>query len=467
MIHLLRYGLGLVLLNASLANAAIMGWGQNGSEIIKDLNNPWFVKDENGKAFEVRYCVQVKQEFISLPVASIVVPLLIQSAFEYWRNDFKSAYDPVQTGVAKHTFKHVCNDTTDLTFYVGWLPQNIRERMPDLKHTIATTVRTEYDDVKLRAKGFVYIAPDKGPDALSVNNPDLIEQPWGLKGIKIGPLSTGGGLLQKVVAHEIGHIFGLSHADYNAAFSYFNVMNAQFGEMILSKRFDAEVREFFATPSLFNQETVPIPGFNLYFPFFNQLSTSVALYLGDDYSNGQERKGARKFFDLPADESLDIEIHFDKKEFSVSSYRDEGDNGFAPEQSFSSPWQMIEEVDATFMTMFRILNKNQTIFKFPIDEREGLVPGPMMRTIQAKTVFKNTDTGIQREVGVRANGANFILSGIDDKGLVPDVLGRLLNLDRFKGLHFSNQNQDIVDKKSQHKAMLHKVRSLRKKINKQ
>jgi hypothetical protein len=64
----------------------------------------------------------------------------------------------------------------------------------------AIAIRTEYDENKLRGRGFIYVAPAKGPQGLESKGSTI--DPWTI---------FDGGLLMVTIQHELGHVFGLQH----------------------------------------------------------------------------------------------------------------------------------------------------------------------------------------------------------------------------------------------------------------
>ena len=65
---------------------------------------------------------------------------------------------------------------------------------------IAAAIRTDYDPLTLRGRGFVYVSPEFGE-----LKPDI----EGLKGSRW--TQDNGRLLEKVLVHELGHIYGVRH----------------------------------------------------------------------------------------------------------------------------------------------------------------------------------------------------------------------------------------------------------------
>ena len=95
----------------------------------------------------------------------------------------------------------VSAETVDLRilFGVETLTQPEREYLQDPRKFIGITVRTDYDEVQLKGRGFMFISSDQGPNPYS-NSGDLIEKAWQYPK-----------LLQYALMHEFGHVFGFPH----------------------------------------------------------------------------------------------------------------------------------------------------------------------------------------------------------------------------------------------------------------
>lgn len=103
--------------------------------------------------------------------------------------------------------KAPCGDDTDLTFYLGKLPEGTTDESivamfdHEPEDVAGIAVRTAYDDKARRGRGFIYIAPHEG--AHSFARPEFVQRPWTILGNR---------LLRITIAHEVGHVFGLEHS---------------------------------------------------------------------------------------------------------------------------------------------------------------------------------------------------------------------------------------------------------------
>jgi len=207
----------LFSLALSFSSNVFAGWTSGGGELIKDSNNPWFV--ENTK--EVRYCTLIDTNNFSASEA--LINKVITKALDYWKKDFSknmildlgaSGY-----GITKQEFiKEECTDNTDLRFQFGVLTTKQKSYLVDPTKYVGIAVRTHYDQVNLKGKGFIYISPDNGP--LKFNIKEKMPNPW----------SQGdGGILHKVLTHELGHVFGIAHTNATST----HLMTIDFPEQTL------------------------------------------------------------------------------------------------------------------------------------------------------------------------------------------------------------------------------------------
>src|SRR3989339_632524 len=74
---------------------------------------------------------------------------------------------------------------------------------------VALAVRTQYDEKKLRAKGFIYFSPDSGK--MRVKGDEKIEIIWKYQKIFLG-----------ILKHEWGHVLGVTHDVKPFARSFFS-----------------------------------------------------------------------------------------------------------------------------------------------------------------------------------------------------------------------------------------------------
>ncbi len=215
---------GLTALNGtSLAG----GWVGGGGELIRDAVNPWYV----GNTDAVTACVEWDPAAFHLPPGMTDLQHdFIDKALAYWRRELDPAGhpSPFKLVVGGQQFKfEPCSEATELRFQFGILSQAQHSEMLragiDPLQAVSTTVRTDYDRVNLRGKGFIYVAADTG--ALRPAARSLYARPWA---------DPSGQRLVQVLAHELGHVFGLPHTPGNGAIRR-DLMNAGFPELVVNE----------------------------------------------------------------------------------------------------------------------------------------------------------------------------------------------------------------------------------------
>lgn len=176
------------------------GWSSGGGGLLKDAVNPWFLNNTK----TVRYCIAIDENNFGVSVAAARTQLL--KAIQFWKDDFQSAmmqtlprFGPVK--IATQDFAEVaCDQAPEIEFLFGILNQEQKVFLRDPAEFAAVAVRTHYDRVQLRARGFVYVSPVTGP--LAYNPEGVIEAAWS---------HQDGQLLYLTLVHELGHVFGVSH----------------------------------------------------------------------------------------------------------------------------------------------------------------------------------------------------------------------------------------------------------------
>lgn len=171
------------------------GWSSGGGELIGDTQNPWFVKNTK----EIKYCVEIDEANFGQTRA--ISEQRIENAIQYWKKEFAGHSLNLQLKVASQSFvKGSCSTDTGLRFQFGVLTEEQKEKMGDISRIIGVAVRTDYDKENLRGKGFIYIAPSRGP--LKIESEEIVAEPWA---------QYDGELLELILIHEMGHVFGLPH----------------------------------------------------------------------------------------------------------------------------------------------------------------------------------------------------------------------------------------------------------------
>jgi len=196
-------------------NEVPQGWVSSGGEIFDDSQNPWFLDD--GKP--IPYCIQVDSS--SFTASAGEVSRLVKLSLEYWKSEFKSNAESGVAMIAPPLDRFVettCDGGEALRFQMGYgtLSEEQARFLGTKAPHVSLAVRTAYDRVKLRGRGFVYVASDSG-EARHPKGSEYVDKHWQYSG-----------LLWRILTHEIGHVLGIPHFGHG-------LMSAFYPERILTK----------------------------------------------------------------------------------------------------------------------------------------------------------------------------------------------------------------------------------------
>ncbi len=353
-------GCFLWLLSSAFISTPICEGGaisSGGGFIYETEANPWFM--ENTK--EVPYCVEVDPTAFKLNQER--VEQIVVKALDNWKNVFRDLdHNRFQPGasdlvgrvrLATQTFiRETCGPSTALRFQFGRLSPPQRLYIPDTTFVIAQTVRTSYDEVNMRGSGFIYISADKGP--LKPSSPLIDENRW---------IFNNGIILYRVLAHELGHMFGLQHRGGKDA-----LMGTMHPEVISRKSTTADLatqdtHEVQRVLENLNVLSVQVP-----FTDANCLPESInGLPVLHDIPDLK-----KQFFNMPQDWHC-YRLDFEHNHFTVYGSPHKGD-----------PWEYLGETDVAnqsqeiSLELISIqLPAQQRVFsKLPPDSRaSGYLPG--------------------------------------------------------------------------------------------
>jgi hypothetical protein len=389
--------LAVVTLALFQTSAFAGGWSQSGGQTFKDALNPWFLSNVT----EVTYCIDVDTSTISATPGQI--DHAITRALQYWKKEFDLA-NHVETATVDGTditvridtqtfVKHTkCNGSEDIQFLFGYgtivTHQDIINFLQEPRNFIGVSVRTDYDLVNLKAKGFVYFSSDEGPNKF-FSGTETLDQPFAHDGI-----------LYRVIAHELGHIFGIPHMG-NIEASLFvgnnntsgvhvhsDLMSAQFPEWCVRKNVAASIE---------NQELEPF-------------------FLAPEYIvNCKVKSDAIQWLGLdPKYKCLEIKYEYDTDSpATVSASVDANspqvtvgtiDGKLNPNDDFRLSLEQAVTI---------VLNDQQKVFPTTIWTSFGYESGPSIwsYTFESTLVLNNKET---RSVSLKLGPKNYELLGIKD-----------------------------------------------------
>lgn len=378
------------------ANVQSGGWTSGGGELIRDQNNPWFLSNIQ----RVSYCIRVDETNFSLSKSTI--EQRVDEAIQFWKKEFASArnFSEVKVGTQNFEYNEDCSQA-DIAFQFGYLTTEQYEYIGNPRSHVGITVRTQYDKKYLKGRGFVYISPDSGPLAIDIEK--NTQNMWA---------AGDGYMLQWILIHELGHVFGIPH-DPSSKF--------------MDAAFPSDTVIEYAGDRLPIQRNLPWT----YFRFVG----------GDELKNAQCINGMGrpipesgrapyyKFFAVPI---LDYKSCFS---FSVSKdnvlkvYTKNYDNDFewvgkrllgtAKLKRVYPGWGKIQTGVTVYVTDQQVVfgkddlgNANYPIIRLYEKEPETLMHG----------VYKSLDGKVEKQLSINANVNGVIrISGVMDGVLFPDL----------------------------------------------
>jgi Putative peptidase family len=182
----------------SLTQSVFAATGVDNGVDKEDLarNSAWFLGDA-----PIKYCIEVDSEKLGIQASEAEQSL--QRALSAWKKYLKTRIE--YTGKPKQnssgsgfkepyvsvdfSFDAACEEKTDLRFLFATSSPEINKALKRFVNPNAYALRTQYSLNAGRGKGFVWVAPS-GTNKIDWKKPKV---------------------LQTVLMHEIGHIFGIGH----------------------------------------------------------------------------------------------------------------------------------------------------------------------------------------------------------------------------------------------------------------
>tara|TARA_B110001454_G_scaffold158569_1_gene147886 strand:+ start:22010 stop:23209 length:1200 start_codon:yes stop_codon:yes gene_type:complete len=369
------------------------GWVVGGGQIQSDTDNPWFLNNNKN----VRYCIQVDETNFSLKKPQL--EMIVERALKFWTRQFaESYYADADFPVGKQVFTYEdCAPSTDLRFQFGVLSLEQLQNLSGIDKKIAMAVRTDYDRVHLRGKGFIYLAPERGPLAL---DPELMwPKTWS---------EFDGWTTQLTVVHELGHVFGLSHSDriplMRDSYVRFVTTNNFWQHYTLDKvRSDFYLADLFKVRASYNQDTSSKRSGTCWFSIVNPNSPNYAVKPGS-WSPAEIR--LKKFFHLTINPLCAY------YEYSMQDGQYVLDLDFVSKSGDRQKVQLVErkngQRDIKWEPILKlVLPAEQRVFM----DRHGVLSskdfGMLETSVQFETYFHDPKTNVNRHIVVTITNKDF------------------------------------------------------------
>ena len=201
-----------------------------GGEFMDWTKNPWFLHNTKNAS----YCIDFEASQFSIDADK--VREILGLAFEYWRKRLNLSFTGARTLLPTMS-EETCESAT-IRFQFGKLTKEQLHILKDPSHYIGAAVSMNYDFTHLRGSGFIYIA---GDIALNNRDDEIVKNAWCL---------GDGGLLHKILVHEIGHILGFQHFGINS-----EPMSNQFPHHILKPHIAEPFSQISFMPNFLKNET--------------------------------------------------------------------------------------------------------------------------------------------------------------------------------------------------------------------